>query len=74
MKHLTFGAEYISEGVAMMYIADACRANEKRSTFIDKRSRYSTTFVMCLDGTHEAILRNSAGTVVALANVDQYDI
>lgn len=66
MMNLTHTAE-ITEGNAMEAIFNACRANE------DRAPKSNVTFTVTTNG-HEAALRDANGVVVALADVDQYDI
>lgn len=66
MMNLTHTAE-ITEGKAMEAIFQACRANEARAP------KGNVTFRVTIHG-HEAALRDANGVVVALADVDQFDI
>lgn len=66
MKNVTVRG--ISEGKAIEAIFNACRSNEKRE------ERGNVSFMLCANGSHEAILRDEAGVVIALANVDEYDV
>lgn len=76
MQHLTFAKDLTTETLATEYILHACRANEGRKprfTF-QENGLTKVTFTELMDGTHEACLRNADGVVVALANVDEFDI
>ena len=57
----------ITEGKAMDAIFNACRANEKREP------TGNVTFLLMANGDHQATLRNSDLTVIAVAIVDQFD-
>jgi hypothetical protein len=67
MMNLTHTAE-ITEGKAMEAIFNACRANEAR------QPKGNVTFLLMANGNHEAALRDSDGVVVALAEVDKFDV
>lgn len=71
MQNLTHAAN-ISESFALETIMNACRANPARETRIFKGRAVS--FTLLADGTHEACLRDRGNVVVALANVDEYDV
>ena len=66
MMNLTHTAA-ITEGKAMQAIFNACRANESR------QPKGNVTFTATIHG-HEAALRDSEGVVIALADVDQFDV
>ena len=66
MMNLTHTAA-ITEGKAMDAIFNACRDNE------DRAPKGNVTFTVTIHG-HEAALRDTDGVVVALADVDQFDI
>ncbi len=62
----------ITEGAATEAIFDACRANPESET--RKVGDYTVSFGIFSNGReHEAAVRNSEGTVVALAIVDEFD-
>jgi hypothetical protein len=65
MRNLT--TLQISEGEAMQAIFDACRDNPERLP------KGLVTFRPTING-HEAALRNVYGVVVALADVDEFDV
>lgn len=72
MQNLTFAKDLITETLATEYILNGCRANELR--YMRRIGGGKVTFTFLADGTHEACLRNADGVVVALANVDEFDI
>ena len=61
----------ITESTAMNLIFDACRANERREP--RNVGDYRVTFGLRADGTHDVIMRNAKGVVVATAVVDEFD-
>ena len=75
MQNLTHAPE-VTEGMATEAITQACRANEKREVRKGSvgGSWCKVSFTLLADGTHEAALRNADGIVIALANVDEFDI
>ena len=70
--HNMLCAPHIKEGVAMNMIFDACRANEKRRDF-HTEDGHVVTFTYKENDEHLAIVKDSSGTVVALAYVDSTD-
>lgn len=79
MQNLTFAKDLITETLAIEYILNGCRANEKRETSYTTHGNgavvvRAVSFTRLIDGTHEACLRNEDGVVIALANVDEFDI
>ena len=62
----------VTESFATDLIFNACRANEHRCDWTD--GKYSVKFIMCKDGTYEAVLKNVDGINIATANVDQFDV
>ena len=58
----------ITESRATDAIFDACRANEQRLP------KNGVTFRLLVNGNHEAALRDASGVVVALAEVDHFDV
>ncbi len=66
MMNLTHAAT-ITEGKATEAIFNACRGNE------DRAPKGNVTFRVTMTG-HEAALRDADGVVIALANVDEFDI
>lgn len=78
MQNLTHSPE-ITETLATEYILNGCRANPTRQTIYTMQANGSVivravSFTLLADGTHEAALRNESNVVIALANVDQFDI
>lgn len=65
----------MKEGKATEIIFKACRDNEKRAPVAVPYCGYgyNVSFKLNADGTHEAAVRNFEGTVVAIANVDEFD-
>jgi len=77
MHNLTHAPE-ITETEATEQIMSGCRANPKRDIaylgYIIEGCKRVVTFTMLADGTHEACLRDENRVVVALANVDEFDV
>lgn len=74
MQNLTYLLAEVTETNATERIMDACRANpDRRSVYLDDFA-CAVSFTLLADGTHEACLRHQNGVVIALANVDEFDI
>jgi hypothetical protein len=62
----------ISESTVMNVIFDACRANVKREP--RQVSGFAVSFNLLANGNeHEAVMRDTTGTVVGMAIVDGVD-
>jgi hypothetical protein len=75
MQDLTYISSAITGGAASDVIFEACRGNEARQsrTFHDFGSDFGVTFAPLANGGHQAAVRDASGTVVAMANVDEFD-
>ena len=62
---------YISTQLATDIIIGACKLSPNRESV--KSWGYSVSFVLLIDGSHEAIARNPKGVVVAISNVYSTD-
>lgn len=61
----------ISKGTVTTVIFDACRANTNREP--REVAGFRVTFNQLANGEHEAVMRDTEGTVVGLAHVDKFD-
>jgi hypothetical protein len=71
MHNLTH-SNTISASAATAMILDACRANERRASWIGSEG-HTVSFYVLGGGHHEAALRGPDGVVIALASVDKFD-
>lgn len=72
MQHFTECRE-IEKSLAQELIFNGCRANPMREV---KHVDYGcyVMFVKCANNTHEAYLKSAAGYLLAVANVDEFDV
>lgn len=77
MQNLTHSPE-VTETFATNAVFDACRANPERLSKYVCHGSAMASFTLLADGTHEVCIRSDQadlqGVVIALANVDQFDI